>query len=241
MNADEYTVSAKAKTDCKVLKLSYYKLLLLREQFERLGEAMTLYETYCDENGIPYCDYKLHRTKQVTWSAHEKFKHGVMRVIRIIKSYKSSALSDLLQKVKEEVQIGEGKKQSKRKQMLLKVTPLTTEQRNEQSLIVLTQKIEDLNDIINVQKKDMKKLKDEIISKLNRMDPNYKPSSENDKTDGISHLSSNNKNLAKKANDMPKGKPSSSLGKNEAISKSKNQNPKEVKKNDTHKDNNKSR
>jgi hypothetical protein len=43
--------------------------------------------------------------------------------------------------------------------MLLKTAPLTTEQRNEQSLIILTQKIEELKDIVVTQKEEITHLK----------------------------------------------------------------------------------
>lgn len=54
LNADDYTVSAKAKTDCTVLSMPYSKLLVLRDKYEKLDEAISRYENYCDENGIPY-------------------------------------------------------------------------------------------------------------------------------------------------------------------------------------------
>jgi len=46
------------------------------------------------------------------------------------------------------VQKKKGKREKKRRELLLKTTPLTIEQRNEQSLIILTQKIEELKDIM---------------------------------------------------------------------------------------------
>lgn len=95
LNAEDYTISAKAKTDCTVLKMAYRDLLVLRDKYEKLDQAITRYEDYCEENGIPYCDYKLHRNKNLVWSPLEKFQHGIMRISRIVKSYKSSALTDL--------------------------------------------------------------------------------------------------------------------------------------------------
>lgn len=64
---------------------------------------MSDYENYCDENGLPYCDYKLHRNRNLDMSPLEKFRAGIRRIMRIVKSYKSSALTELLQKVAEKV------------------------------------------------------------------------------------------------------------------------------------------
>jgi hypothetical protein len=75
--------------------MPYRDLLVLRDKYEKLDLAISRYEDYCDENGIPYCDYKLHRNKNLVWSPLEKFQHGIMRISRIVKSYKSSALTDL--------------------------------------------------------------------------------------------------------------------------------------------------
>ena len=71
LNADDYTVSAKAKTDCTVLSMPYSKLLVLRDKYEKLDEAISRYENYCDENGIPYWDYKLHRNRSLEWSPNK--------------------------------------------------------------------------------------------------------------------------------------------------------------------------
>lgn len=53
--------SAKAKTDCTILKLSYEKLKKARKDFESLDYIMSQYETYIEDRGPPYCDYKLYR------------------------------------------------------------------------------------------------------------------------------------------------------------------------------------
>jgi len=53
-----------------------------------------------------------------------------------------------LSKIHEQVQKKKGKREQKRKELILKTTPLTTEQRSEQSLIILTQKIEELKDTV---------------------------------------------------------------------------------------------
>ena len=95
LNADDYTISAKAKTDCTILRMPYRSMLTLRDKYDKLDQAISRYEEYTDANGIPYCDYKLHRNKNLEWSPIEKFRHGINRISKIVKSYKSSALTDL--------------------------------------------------------------------------------------------------------------------------------------------------
>lgn len=75
-------------------------------------------------------------------------------------------------KIQEQVQKKKGKREKKRKEILLKTTPLTTEQRNEQSLIILTQKIEELKDLVWSQSEEITFLKTNILSKLNEIEAN---------------------------------------------------------------------
>mmetsp|Transcript_34446 Transcript_34446/g.39840 ORF Transcript_34446/g.39840 Transcript_34446/m.39840 type:complete len:169 (+) Transcript_34446:1282-1788(+) len=63
--------------------------------------------------------------------------------------------------------------------MLLKSTPLSTEQRNEQSLIILTQKIEELKDIVQSQKEEIGVLKNDIMKKLISIESRQMPNSNN--------------------------------------------------------------
>ena len=103
MVSDHYSISGKAKTDCTFLRLQYSKLLKIREKHEDLDKIMTEYETYLAENGLPYWDYKVHRNKNLQMNAAEKFKYGIRRIIRIIKSYRSTALTDLLEQVRQKI------------------------------------------------------------------------------------------------------------------------------------------
>ena len=103
MIGDNYAISGKAKSDCTFLKLQYSKLLKIREKFEDLDKVMTEYETYLAENGLPYWDYKVHRNKNLQMKPTEKFRYGIRRIIRIIKSYKSTSLTDLLEQVRQKI------------------------------------------------------------------------------------------------------------------------------------------
>ena len=76
----------------------------LREKHEDLDKIMNEYETYLDQNGLPYLDYELYRTKHLNMMPKEKFQYGVKRIIRILKSYKSTAFADLMERIRLKIQ-----------------------------------------------------------------------------------------------------------------------------------------
>lgn len=98
---------------------------------------MTEYEQYLEDNGLPYCDYKVHRNKNLEMKPIEKFRHGIRRIMRIVTSYKSTALTDLMEQVREQIKQQKNLKESKRKSIVLKSVPLTQEARNEHLLLDL--------------------------------------------------------------------------------------------------------
>ena len=103
LHSEEYTMSGKAKTDMAVIVLPFSKLQKLRANYEELDKILTEYETYCDENGLPYWDYKLYRKSHLSMTPIEKFRHGINRISRILRSYKSTAFSDLMKIIKERI------------------------------------------------------------------------------------------------------------------------------------------
>lgn len=103
LTSEEYSISGKAKTDLTLLKLPFVKMKELREKYEDLDRVMNEYETYLDDNGLPYCDYKLYRNKHLNMKPQEKLQYGIKRIIRIVKSYRSSAFTDLMVKVREKI------------------------------------------------------------------------------------------------------------------------------------------
>jgi hypothetical protein len=72
----------------------------MRYEFEELDDVMFEYEEYIEENGLPYCDYKMHRGDAWEIPPIQKFKYGINRIIRILKSYKANKLTDLLKQGK---------------------------------------------------------------------------------------------------------------------------------------------
>lgn len=148
LNTEDYTLSGKALTDCTVLKLDFMVLDQMRAEFDELDDNLSEYEEYIEENGLPYCDYKLHRGKSLDISPLEKFQNGIHRIIRIVKSYKASSLTDLLKKVQEKVKKDRTKKTKKWKQKALKATPQNFEEKVEKMMLEQSTQIEILKEMV---------------------------------------------------------------------------------------------
>ena len=98
---DDYAISAKAATDCTLLKLTSKQLVDLRGDFDKLDDEINKCENYVVDNGLPYCDYKMYRTKLYKSTPITKFRAGIRRIVNIVRTFKSSAIQDLLEKVRE--------------------------------------------------------------------------------------------------------------------------------------------
>lgn len=137
LTQEPFTLSGKAKTDLTLLKLPFNKMLELREKFEDLDKVMTEYENYIEEYGLPYCDYKIFRNKETNITPIEKLRSGVKRVLRIIRSYKSSAFADLMEKIRSKIKEKKNNRESRRRSAIMRNVPLTPEERTQQILIDL--------------------------------------------------------------------------------------------------------
>jgi hypothetical protein len=45
--------------------------------FDYLDDTIADCEAYLDDNGLPFCDYTLYRTRKINLSPLKKFQHGV--------------------------------------------------------------------------------------------------------------------------------------------------------------------
>jgi hypothetical protein len=119
--------------------------------FEEINDNLTEYEKYIDENGLPYCDYKMHRGKDWEISPIEKFQHGINRIIRIVKSYKANTLTDLLKKVQEQVKKDRVEKNKQWKTKAMKIVPQNFEDKMEKMMIENAEKMDTLTEIVKNQ------------------------------------------------------------------------------------------
>lgn len=169
LTSEAYSISGKAKTDLTLLKLPFQKIRELRDKYEDLDKIMNEYETYLDENGLPYCDYKLYRNKHLKMRPLEKFQYGVKRIIRIVKSYRSSAFSDLMEKVREKIKLEKKNKESRRRSTILRSVPLTPEERTQQILIDLVSKVEGMKEKLDRQEKQNAQLIEQLSDKIEEL------------------------------------------------------------------------
>lgn len=168
LNCDDYTLSGKAKTDCNLLKLSHSNCVLIREKYELLNDSLIEFENYIEESGLPFCDYKLNRARLVKLTPNEKFISGVKRIINIVKFYKSSKFSDLLEKVHKTEKEKQAQKELRRQSIMMKNNMLGGDQKDERKFMIMKFKIDALNDLIEVQNKLILKL----TSKIDNMETN---------------------------------------------------------------------
>lgn len=84
---DDYTITGVAKTDTTVLALTFDVLEKYIQKYDVFRSIIKEYETYIDENGLPYLDYKLYRSQLHNISPLRKFQQGVRRIMRILLSY----------------------------------------------------------------------------------------------------------------------------------------------------------
>lgn len=99
----------------------------------------------------------------------EKFKYGVKRIMRIVKSYKSSAFTDLMEKVRDKIKQDKSRKENRRRSQIMRSVPMTAEERTQKILIDLVDKIEGLKDKVNKQEELIGELREELCDKIERL------------------------------------------------------------------------
>jgi len=168
LNCNDYTLTAKAKTDLTVLKLPYFKLYQLRQKYNKLDDVLSDYEEYLDENSPPLCDYKMNISEDHYIEPIQRLKNGVKRLMSIIRSHRTISITDLIKNLKAELR-GDKKKKDERREKLLTQSNLNSEQRNEQSISILNEKVEKLTNMVSQQNATIDVLKNEVLSKLNEI------------------------------------------------------------------------
>ena len=147
---EDYTMIGKATEDCTVLKLPYKSLSYFRDKFDELDIEISEYEKYISENGLPYCDYKLDRNR-FEMSMIERFQNSVRRIMRILKSYKSNAFTDLLVNIQEQIKKERKEKNKAYRKKVINSVPQTKEEKIEKSLFELGQQVTTMADTISKQ------------------------------------------------------------------------------------------
>ena len=207
LTSEEYTISGKARNDLTVLKLPFTKMQALREKYDDLDNIMGKYETYLDDNGLPYLDYKLYRTKHLNMKPKEKLKYGVKRIVRIVKSYKSTAFHDFMEKIRDRIKHEKKVRENLRRSTIMRSAPLTFEERTQKILIDLVGKVEGLKELVRRQDVVIQNIRTELwdkIEKLKWYEGGNIPSPKNQKDNNHRH---SKKNRNSKANKNKKFKP----------------------------------
>ena len=90
-----------AKSDCSILTLSIEIFKQMRNSDAQVDEIITNVENFLNEEGLPLCDFKVHRRKH-NWSIKTIFKAAVNRVVKLnSRNNKGRALMNLIMHMKE--------------------------------------------------------------------------------------------------------------------------------------------
>lgn len=148
LNSDLHTISVRARYDSNVMALDFESLTEVRDKYSELDHYMTEYEDYIATYGLPYCDYKLYRhSKTRKIPPMEKFRVGMHRILKIIKSSKSQVhINDMLKKVQDQIRLEERKKREKGQRGKKKKEPL-------EMIPMLMEHIENLTAKVNTMQK----------------------------------------------------------------------------------------
>jgi hypothetical protein len=87
----------------------------------------------------------------------------------IVKSYKTTAFEELMEKVQEKIRQERDIRENRKKSFLRKNIPKTREERNEKILIDIVEKMEDLTDIVRQQDKTIRELKVDLTQKIEQL------------------------------------------------------------------------
>lgn len=93
---EQYTISGMVKTDCTAIIIPKILIDNFRILYDEVNTTVGEYERYISDNGLPYLDYKIHRSKNYKIPPIQKFQNGIRRISRIAQSYKINDLQGFL-------------------------------------------------------------------------------------------------------------------------------------------------
>jgi CRP-like cAMP-binding protein len=116
LQEDDYSFSCKAKTDCTMMTLKYETLDTFRSKYEELDYYLLEYEGFIEDNGAPYCDFLIYRSRGRKFDPIETFISGAKRMKQVLKSYsRNIEFGDILKRVQETIRKDRAKEKKKRK------------------------------------------------------------------------------------------------------------------------------
>ena len=144
MAAEDHIIHAHCKTSCTVLVLKYEVLEILREKHKSLDANLEKYEHYIDANGLPYCDYHLHRETDAYATPLQKFQQGIWRIIRITKAYRTNRIQDLLSIVQDQIKNAKRDRLRRKQKQIIK-TMHRGENRTQELIVNMADQISKMN------------------------------------------------------------------------------------------------
>lgn len=155
----------------------------MREHIEDLDYNMEDYEKYIENNGLPYCDYRIYRHGHLMLKPIQKFQYGIRRIINILRSYKSLDLRGLLEKVQSKIMKEKEERKSRRKSALLRGVPMKPEQKAEEYYYSLKSEMGNLHLSLDGQNQNMLLFQNKILQEMKSLRNLIKGGSESGNSD----------------------------------------------------------
>jgi CRP-like cAMP-binding protein len=96
LTSEEFVMSAKAKSECIIMKLPFAVISEQRMESNTLNSAVSRCEDSVIKDDLPYCDYRLYRGPAENIPGIQKFQYAIKRIMRIVRTFKTSAFLKLL-------------------------------------------------------------------------------------------------------------------------------------------------
>jgi CRP-like cAMP-binding protein len=164
---EEFVMSGKAKSECIIMKLPFAVISEQRIESNTLNFEVSKCEDLIIKDDLPYCDYRLYRGPSENIPGIQKFKYGIKRIMRIVRIFKTSAFLKLLDQAGKYLKERREKNKLRRRSFALKTPAFNAEQKNDKNFILLTDKIENLQKIIEKQNDRIENLESKVLERLN--------------------------------------------------------------------------
>ena len=98
---EDYNISGKAVNSAVVFRIDSKIIEELRKLDSIFDRHITIWEKRIQEEGMPFWDYIISNFKNPEITTKQKIMRGIQRILRILKSYKSSAFEEVFFAAKE--------------------------------------------------------------------------------------------------------------------------------------------
>lgn len=166
----DHCITGIAKTDCSVIIISRGILTSLTKEYDEINHSIRQLEESIKINGLPFLDYRMYRTKTSNMTAKQKFRIGVRRIVKIVRSYKIDDFQGLLTAhktmLKKQRELNHASTMRDKQQQQLQIIKDETSMTN-MKINTILDIVSKQSDQINSLQKEIKKLRNQLDGKSN--------------------------------------------------------------------------